>query len=77
VGGIAEMILELLPEPRGGPLEVRVSQLTIDMPVEVTPQADAGGRLALETGPPSQSFRTSVMPVFHRIVLRAELVEEP
>jgi hypothetical protein len=77
VGGIAEMILELLPEPAGGPLEMRVSQVTIDMPVEVTPQSGAGGRLELETGPPGQSFRTSVMPVFHRIALRAELVEEP
>jgi hypothetical protein len=77
VAGIAEMILELLPEPAGVPLELRVDQVAIDMPVEVTPQPEADGRLRLETRPPSQAFRTSVMPAFHRITLRAELVEEP
>jgi hypothetical protein len=77
VGGIAEMILELLPEPGGGPLELRVEQVAIDMPVELMARRGAGDRLQLETGPPSQSFRTSVMPAFHRIELRAELIEQP
>jgi hypothetical protein len=75
MSGIAEMILELLPEP--GPVEFRVAELALDMPVEVAPQLDEHDRLQLTAGPPSQLFRTSVMPVLHRISLRAELVEEP
>ena len=71
------MIVELLPKPSGGSVEMRVEQLAIDMPVEVLPRRDGEGRLRFEAGPPTQTFRTSVMPALHRIALRAELVEEP
>jgi hypothetical protein len=77
VGGIAEMIVELLPEPSTGVVDLTVDHVMIDMPVEVRPLRGDDGPVRLEVSPPTQPFRTSVMPVLHRISLSAALIEEP
>jgi hypothetical protein len=77
VGGIAEMIAELLPEPSTGVVDLTVDHVVIDMPVELRPMRDDDGPVSFEVSPPTQPFRTSVMPVLHRISLTADLVAEP
>lgn len=54
-----------------------VTELALDLPVEldVWPLADGGVHLGLST--PTQIVATTVMPVLHRLVLRVTAEDDP
>lgn len=54
-----------------------VRSLALDLPIELSVERDAAGRLAVLASPPTQRVATSVLPVFHRMRLRIEREEVP
>jgi hypothetical protein len=73
------MLLELLSDvefrqedERLG-MALTVESLRFDFPFEVEVRADEHGRVRLGAAPPTQEVETSIMPVFHRLVIRVAL----
>jgi hypothetical protein len=71
VSGLADMLGQLLP-PAEGVGWLRPERLEIDMPFELRVGAGDDG-LVLEASAPTQVFRTTVMPTFHRIQIHLEV----
>ena len=59
-------------EPEDG--NIRMTAITVSMPVEFDILAGGGQVLALGASPPTQAIETSVLPVFHQ--LRVTLVAD-
>ena len=71
---LAEMLDELVPVPPEGPVPIRTDEVYLDLPLEFRVARVGVLGLAVAASAPTQTFRTSVMPVFHR--LRAVIVAE-
>ena len=75
---VSEVIDDL---PATGPDQpLYLDQLTIDLPFEIAvsaadPEAGQGAALTVAMSPPTQTFETGVMPVWHR--LRLTISAEP
>jgi len=46
---------------------IRLTAVTLDLPIELTIGVTAMGTVAMAAAPPTQHVRTTYMPVFHRI----------
>jgi hypothetical protein len=60
----------VIPEAAGEVL--LVSELTLDLPVEIE-LTDEDGEWRIEAAPPTQLVETTVLPVWHRVQLRVSL----
>jgi|GEM_PF-4197062 hypothetical protein len=64
---LSDMLTDLVPEsPDRGTL-VWAECVSVDMPCEVYVRRTASGAITVEATAPSQSFRTSILPVFHHL----------
>ncbi|MBU1405605.1 MAG: hypothetical protein KKE83_06335 [Proteobacteria bacterium] len=46
-----------------------VTEVTVDMPVEMVIQVDDSGKVRLASAPPTQQIETTIFPVLHRMRL--------
>lgn len=53
-----------------------VSDFTFDSPVELDLRVGPGGDPVLGAGPPTQWIETTVMPVFHHLIVRIALEDD-
>lgn len=62
-----------------GPIAQRVSMtaIEIEMPLELDVTRDAAGALAIGITPPLYLLKTSVLPSFHQMRVRASLRPDP
>ena len=51
-------------------MALTVESMGFDLPFELNVRVDPDGRAELHAAPPTQELETSVMPVFHRLVVR-------
>jgi len=58
--------LSSLPEVKASSVE----QIRLDLPLEFLVQSDADGKLRVLGSPPTQRTETTILPVFHRMVIR-------
>ena len=61
---------DLSADPTG---DLSVTEVVVELPVELGVRADADGLVELVAAPPRQAMETTVMPVLHRIRLRVEV----
>ena len=47
-----------------------IEQIRVDLPVEMRLEVGSDGRLQVLGSPPTQRTETTILPVFHRLVLR-------
>ena len=78
---LRDTIVALVDQPPvvgHGPLSQRVSMtaIEIDMPLELDVTRDASGALAIGITPPLYLLKTSVLPSFHQMRVRASLRPE-
>lgn len=72
----SELVLELtsyekqLIDPVSG-FAMTIEQVTVDMPIELKINVNQDGTVNLKASPPTQLVKTTVMPVFHQMKLRA------
>ena len=52
---------------------LRVTELVVETPLEMTVVGQEDGSVVLAAAPPRQAAQTSIMPVLHRIRLRVEV----
>ena len=69
---LGDVIDELVPESPEGPMRIRTERVEVDLPLEVRVGRDAAGALTVSATAPTQTFRTSVLPVFHRVRVSIE-----
>jgi hypothetical protein len=69
---LGDVIDELVPESPEGPVRIRTERVEVDLPLEVRVERDAEGALTISATAPTQTFRTSVLPVFHRVRVSIE-----
>jgi hypothetical protein len=50
-------------------LACSVTEVKVDMPVEMVIQVDEGGKIRLASVPPTQQIETTIFPVLHRMRL--------
>lgn len=79
---LGDMIAALVDQPPvvgQGPLSQRVSMtaIEVEMPLELDITRDAAGALAIGITPPLYLLKTSVLPSFHQMRLRASLRPDP
>lgn len=55
---------------------LRLDQVAVDLPFEITVEDRADGSLRIGTSPPTQLVETSVMPVWNRIRLVIGALED-
>jgi hypothetical protein len=69
--------IELAPDPLAQDqlLGLYVSELSLDLPIEIQTLRDDQQQLALGTTPPTQWIETSVEPVLHRVRVTLALDE--
>jgi hypothetical protein len=72
--GLAETV-GLLAEPALEGEGMVVERLALDLPFEMQVLREGGG-IALTASPPTQKTETSIMPVWHRLALTVEVVED-
>ena len=74
--GLAETIMQLIPENDSAAPGLWIDRLRIEMPLELYVRRREG-RWALESSAPTQRVKTAVLPVFHRVTveLRANAEE--
>jgi hypothetical protein len=53
-------------------VRIRTERVEVDLPLEVRVGRDASGALTVSATAPTQKFRTSVLPVFHRVRVSIE-----
>jgi hypothetical protein len=71
---LADLVLDLVPQ-RTRPDDPVAAALAVDMPVELSLGRDGTGRLTVCASAPTQTFETTLLPVFHRVELHMELEE--
>lgn len=64
------MLQHLVPEPESSLEPVHLERLSISLPIELYVRNHGTLPESLDASAPSQSFATTVMPVFHRLDLR-------
>jgi hypothetical protein len=69
--GLAETILQLVPDDDSAVPELWVDRIHVAMPLELYMRR-RDGRWTLESSAPTQRIRTAVLPVFHRVALRVQ-----
>lgn len=69
--GLAETILQLIPEDNSTAFGLWVDRLHVDMPLELYVRCREG-RWALESSAPTQRIKTAVLPVFHRVAINLQ-----
>jgi hypothetical protein len=69
---LGNVIDELVPESPKGPVQIRTERVEVDLPLEVRVARDDDGALTVSATAPTQTFRTSVLPVFHRVRVTIE-----
>ena len=57
--------------------QMTVTELALDLPLEIRVREDGDGRLDLRGGPPTQTVPTTIFPVLHRLRVRLALEEAP
>jgi hypothetical protein len=70
MGKLADIIDEMLPKPPGEGEQIWVEGFAMDLPFEIYVRASEDNTVSLDASLPSQTFETSLMPVFHRVKLR-------
>lgn len=69
---LGDVIDELVPLSPEGPVRIRTERVEVDLPLEVRVGRDESGALTVSATAPTQKFRTSVLPVFHRVRVSIE-----
>ena len=69
---LGDVIDELVPLSPEGPVRIRTERVEVDLPLEVRVGRDESGALTVRATAPTQKFRTSVLPVFHRVRVSIE-----
>ena len=56
--------------------KAHVTELRIELPVELEFGVSSNGKVHIEAGPPTQLIETTFMPVWHRLVLKLTADDE-
>lgn len=56
--------------------QMSIESVTLDLPIEIDAVTDNDGRLILGGGPPTQIIETTFMPVFNRLRVVLEPIQE-
>lgn len=72
VSALADLPLE--PEVEG---VMRITDLELDLPIELEVRLAAGDRLEIDVALPAQQIETTMMPVFHRMRLEVTTKDAP
>jgi hypothetical protein len=66
--GLAETILELIPDADPQARGLYVERLSVELPLELYVRR-GDGQWRIESSAPTQRIQTTVLPVFHRVTL--------
>lgn len=72
LGAVSEIILGLADLSDSEALNgiVRTTEVALDLPIELEVRYGDDGVLLIDIAPPTQQVETSVMPVFHRLMIQ-------
>jgi hypothetical protein len=70
---LAEFVAEVSGAEAASDADLTVSELSVDLPIELRLSVDGGSVTSIAAGPPTQRTETSVMPVFHQLRLTLAL----
>jgi hypothetical protein len=54
-----------------------VTEVIVDMPVEIGVTVDEGGKVGMASAPPTQQIETTIFPVLHRMRLGLVVANDP
>jgi hypothetical protein len=73
---LSEMIDNLIPEAPLNGQQLWVDGMVIDLPFELHVRQNKTGELAIEATAPTQTYETTIMPVFHRVKVHIIIGED-
>lgn len=77
LGGFIELLAALEPSSSLDEGGIFLDELAVDVPLELSVTARGGQVTSLSGSSPTQIVSTSVMPVFHRLVVRIAAENDP